>query len=138
MEINYLAVLVCTVLALIIAVVWYGPLFGRKWAEVVGGNFDTTGARGEMQKRVMPLYITQFLLTLFQVTILAFYVEGWKEASGLENALWVWAAFVMPTIASSSMWNNDSAKISWARFLIQSGYQLVVFAMFGFILGVWK
>lgn len=138
MEINYWAVLTCVVLSIGIAVVWYGPLFGRKWAEIVGGNFDTTEARREMQKKVMPLYITQFLLTLFQVTILALYIQGWKEASGLENSLWIWAAFVMPTIASSSMWNNDSAKVSWARFLIQSGYQLIVFVMFGFILGVWK
>lgn len=138
MMINYFAVLTCVVLSIGIAVVWYGPLFGKKWAEIVGGNFDTLEARREMQKRVMPLYITQFLLTLFQVTILAFYIEGWKEASGLENALWIWAAFVMPTIASSSMWNNDSAKISWARFLIQSGYQLIVFALFGFVLGAWK
>lgn len=138
MMINYFAVLTCVVLSIGIAVVWYGPLFGKKWAEIVGGNFDTLEVRREMQKRVMPLYITQFLLTLFQVTILAFYIEGWKEASGLENALWIWAAFVMPTIASSSMWNNDSAKISWARFLIQSGYQLIVFALFGFVLGAWK
>lgn len=138
MIINYLAVLTCVVLSIGIAVVWYGPLFGRKWAEIVGGNFDTAEARRDMQKRVMPLYVTQFLLTFFQVTILAFYIQGWKDASGLENALWIWAAFVMPTIAASSMWNNDSAKISWARFLIQSGYQLVVFALFGFVLGIWK
>jgi len=138
MEINYLAVFVCAVLSLFVGAVWYGPLFGKKWAEIVGGDFETAEARREMQKRVMPLYITQFLLTLFQVMILAFYIEGWKDASGLENSLWIWAAFVMPTIAGAAMWNNDSAKISWARFLIQSGYQLVVFAMFGLILGVWK
>lgn len=138
MEINFVAVIACVMLSLLIAIVWYGPLFGRKWAEITGGTFATAEARRDMQKRVMPLYFTQFLLTLFQVTILAFYIQGWKEASGLENALWIWAAFVMPTIASSAMWNNDSARISWARFLIQSGYQLVVFALFGFVLGAWQ
>ena len=43
----------------------------------------------------------------------------------------------MPTVAGAAMWNNDSAKISWARFMIQAGYQLVLFVMFGLILGAW-
>jgi hypothetical protein len=47
-------------------------------------------------------------------------------------------AFVMPIIAGTAMWNNDSKKIAWTRFLIQSGYQLVIFIIFGLILGFWK
>lgn len=137
MEINYLAVLVCAALSMVIGAVWYGPLFGKKWTEIVGANPDDLAARKEMQKRAMPLYAIQFLITLFQVTILAFYIKGWQEASGLVNALWIWAAFILPTIAAGAMWNNDSAKISWARFLIQGGYQLIVFALFGLILGMW-
>lgn len=137
MEINYLAVLVCAVLSMIIGAVWYGPLFGKKWTEIVGANPDDLAARKEMQKRAMPLYAIQFLITLFQVTILAFYIKGWEEASGLVNALWIWAAFILPTIAAGAMWNNDSAKVSWARFFIQGGYQLIVFALFGLILGMW-
>ena len=138
MEINYLAVLVCAVLSMAIGAVWYGPLFGKKWAEIVGADMSDEVARKEMQKRAMPLYAVQFLLTLFQVWVLAYYIQGWKEASGLENSLWIWAAFVVPIIAGGAMWNNDSAKVSWSRFLIQSGYQLVMFAIFGLILGMWQ
>jgi hypothetical protein len=43
----------------------------------------------------------------------------------------------MPTIAGTAMWNNDSKKISRARFLIQAGYQLILFVSFGAILGIW-
>ena len=138
MEINYLAIFVCAVLAMGVGSVWYGPLFGKKWLEVVGATAEDLEARKEMQKRMIPLYVTQFLLVLFQVWVLAYYIGGWKEVSGLGNALWIWAAFVMPTVAAASMWNNDSAKVSWARFLIQAGYQLVVFVMFGLILGAWN
>ncbi|MDO8521984.1 MAG: DUF1761 domain-containing protein [bacterium] len=151
MEINYWAVLVCAVLSMIVGYVWYGPLFGKKWAEIMGADATDLEARSplkgrggdmisqnQMQKRAMPLYAVQFLLTLFQVWVLAYYIQGWKDASGLENSLWIWAAFVVPIIAGGAMWNNDSAKVSWARFLIQSGYQLVMFAIFGLILGMWK
>lgn len=138
MTINYLAVIVCSVLAMAIGAVWYGPLFGGVWMRIVGVGPEDMEARKKMQQGVWRLYITQLILTLFQVWVLAYYIRGWQGASGVENALWIWAAFVMPTIAGSAMWNNDSSSISWARFLIQGGYQLVIFVVFGVVLGAWK
>jgi hypothetical protein len=138
MTINYYAVLVSAVLAMVVGAIWYGPLFGKKWMQVIGISASDLKARKKMQKSAGKLYVIQFLLTLFQVYVLAFYIAGWTDASGVENALWIWAAFVIPTVAGAAMWNNDSAKISWARFLIQGGYQLVLFVMFGLILGYWQ
>ncbi|MBI5733369.1 MAG: DUF1761 domain-containing protein [Candidatus Kerfeldbacteria bacterium] len=138
MTINYWTVLICAVLAMVIGAIWYGPLFGKKWMEIVNIKPTDLAAREKMQTGVWKLYFVQFLLTLFQVYVLAFYIAGWKDASGLENSLWIWAAFVMPIIAGTAMWNNDSAKISWARFLIQGGYQLILFVLFGLVLGYWQ
>lgn len=138
MEINYLAVAVCAVLSMVIGAVWYGPLFGKKWMEIVGANPDDVEARKKMQKSAGPLYAVQFVLAFFQVWVLAYYIANWEDISGFQNALWIWAGFVMPTVAGSAMWNNDSARISWARFLIQGGYQLILFAIFGLILGMWR
>lgn len=138
MEINYFAILVCGILSMVLGYIWYGPLFGRKWAEVIGADISNPEKVKEMQKGVNILYLVQFALALFQALILAYYIEGWKEASGLENALWIWAGFVVPVIAGTAMWNNDSRKIAWTRFLIQSGYQLLNLAVFGIVLGIWK
>lgn len=136
--INYWAVLTCGVLAMIIGWLWYGPLFGKQWMRVVGAEGMDEAAIKEMQKKAMPLYGVQLLLVLFQVWVLAYYIAGWEEASGLTNALWIWAAFIVPTIAGTAMWNNDSSRIAWTRFLIQGGYQLVLFVLFGLILGLWR
>ncbi|MEK7113248.1 MAG: DUF1761 domain-containing protein [Patescibacteria group bacterium] len=138
MEINYWAVLVCGVLAMGLGALWYGPLFGKKWMEIVGANASDMVARAEMQKNVWKLYVTNFVLVLFQAWVLAYYIGGWTDASGVTNALWIWAGFIMPTIAAGAMWNNDNAKVSWSRFLIQSGYQLVIFVIFGLVLGAWR
>lgn len=138
MQINYLAVLVCAVLSMVIGAIWYGPLFGKKWMEIVGATSMDKEARKKMQKQAAPLYAIQFILSLFQVYVLAYYIAGWKDASGLENSLWIWAAFIMPIVAGGAMWNNDSKKIAWARFLIQASYQLILFAVFGLVLGMWK
>lgn len=137
MTINYWAVLVCSVFAMFWGYVWYGPIFKKKWLEVIKANEADLAARSTMEKGIWKLYITQFLLAFFQIWVLAYYIAGWTEASGVVNALWIWAAFVMPTIAGTAMWNNDSTKIAWTRFLIQSGYQLICFVVFGLILGFW-
>lgn len=137
LAVNYMAILVCAVLSMVIGSVWYGPLFGKKWMEIVGANPKDKKAREEMQKSAGPLYLIQFLLTLFQVYVFAYYVKGWSEVSGVTNGLWIWAAFIMPTLAGASMWTNEKPAMQRARFLIQSGYQLVLFVVFGFILGAW-
>lgn len=135
MDINYFAVFICAVLSMVIGGVWYGPLFGKKWMMIVGADLKDMEARKKMQQEAMPLYIIQFLLTLMQVSILAYLIARFPDGA-LTFALLVWLGFVLPTVAGSAMWNNDARKIVWARFLIQAGYQLVLFVVFGFILGM--
>jgi hypothetical protein len=89
-----------------------------------------------MQKEATSLYAIQFILVLLQLYVLSHYIKGW-EVSGIENALWIWLGFVVPTLAAAAMWNNDPNRIKLARFGIQAGYQLVIFVIFGFIISTW-
>jgi hypothetical protein len=136
MEINLLAVVWCAVIAMIVGAIWYGPLFGKKWMHVIGVNYHDAEARKKMQRDALPLYALQFILVLYQVFVLTDMTAGFGKA-GIINAFITWSAFIMPTIAATAMWNNDSRKIAWTRFLIQSGYQLILFIIFGAILGFW-
>lgn len=136
---NYLAIIVCALLSMGIGFVWFGPLFGKKWMEICGATDLDMEKRKEMQRRAMPLYLVQFLLTLFQLMVLAWYINALSgTSSGLHTAFSIWIAFILPTVAGSSMWNNDSSKVKWSRFLIQVGYQLVAFIIFGLILSAWQ
>ncbi len=137
-EVNYLAILTCGIIAMVLGFLWYGPLFGKKWLEITKATAKDIEERKKMESSVGILYAIQFLLSLLQAYVLAYYIAGWREASGLEHGLWIWLAFIMPMVAQSAMWNNDSRKISWTRFLIQASYQLVLFIIFGLILGSWR
>lgn len=138
MEVNYLAVIVGAVLSMVVGAIWYGPLFGNKWMEIIGVNPSSQKARKEMQESAGPLYAVQFVLTLLQVLVLAYLIADTTKVGGLERAIWIWAAFVIPTLAGAVMWTNDSGKLKWARFLIQGGYQLVIFIVFGLLLQYWN
>ena len=137
-DVNYLAIASGAVLSMLLGAIWYGPLFGKKWMEILGVNPGDMEARKKMQKSAGPLYAVQFLLTLFQVLILAHLIADTEIAGGLERALWIWAAFIIPTMAGAVMWTNETRKLKWARFLIQGGYQLVLFTIFGLLLQFWK
>ncbi len=133
---NYLIIVVAGVLAMVVGTIWYGPFFGKKWMEITGATALDIEARKEMQKKAMPLYGIQFVLTLLQVYVLTNLIT-WTGGNGIGVAVWMWLGFVMPTIAGSAMWNNDSTQVKWARFGIQTGYQLVVFVLFGWMIGMW-
>ncbi len=138
LTVNYWAIATGAVLSMVIGAIWYGPLFGKKWMAIVGVNSADLEARKKMQKSAGPLYLVQFILTLFQVLILAHLIADTKLVGGLERSLWIWAAFIIPTLAGAVMWTNESGKLKWTRFLIQGGYQLVLFILFGLLLQYWK
>jgi hypothetical protein len=138
LSVNYWAIGSGAILSMIIGGIWYGPLFGKKWIQLVGVNPDDVAARKKMQKSAGPLYAVQFLLTLFQILVLAHLVADTQIAGGLERSIWIWAAFVIPTLAGAVMWTNERGQLKWTRFLIQGGYQLVMFIIFGLLLQFWK
>ncbi len=138
MQINYLAVLTCAILSMVVGSVWFGVIFGKKWMQLHGSDKLDPAQLKELQKSMGPMYMIQFLLSIFQAWVLAYYIQGWKEAFGIENALWIWAAFVMPTVAGGVMWSSTDKKVMFVKFLIQAGYYMVLFVLFGLVLSVWK
>lgn len=136
--VNYWAIITGAVFSMILGAIWYGPIFGKKWMEIIGVDPGDEDAKKKMQKSAGPLYGVQFLLTLFQVLVLAHLIADTTKAGGLERSLWIWAAFIIPTMAGAVMWTNQSSKLKWSRFLIQGGYQFILFTVFGLLLQFWK
>ena len=137
-NVNYIAILAGAVLSMIIGAIWFGPLFGRKWLQIIGADASDIEERKKMQRSAGPLYIVQFLLTLLQVLVLSHLIIRITGVSGFETSIWIWSAFVIPAIAGAAMWTTEKSGIKWARFLIQGGYQLLMFIVYGLLLQFWK
>jgi len=104
--VNYWAIASGAVVSMVIGASWYGPLFGKKWMVIIGVNSADLVAKKNMQKSAGPLYLVQFILTLFQVLILAHLIADTKLAGGLERSLCIWTAFIISTLAGAIMWTN--------------------------------
>src|SRR3989338_1225191 len=137
MGINYWAVLVCAVFSMVLGSLWYGRLFGKAWMKIMGVDAKDVSANKKIKKGMWMLYLTQFILTLFQVYILAnLLITIPSVMVGVLFTVLVFLAFVIPTLAGNAMWSTKPRKIAWAQFGIQFGYQLILFVVFGFVLSV--
>ncbi len=140
MAINYLAVLVCGVAAMVVGFVWYGPLFGKVWMEIMGAGTMTAAERDAIKKSMWVMYALQFVLSLITAGSLAYHITHWADmnTSSLAIAVSSWFGFVMTTSAGAALWSGKPKNLAWKMFFISSGAQLVTFIVFGLILGSWK
>ena len=133
MVISFWAVLVCAVVAMIIGMLWHSKaLFGNRYMQAIGADTNMPPEKmKEIQSKMWQLYITQFILAILQAWVLAVFI---KIGS---SAIFIWAGFVMPTLAGQWMWSARPRKLAWTGFLISAGYNLILFFVFGLILKAW-
>lgn len=140
MAVNYLAVLVCAIMSMVLGMIWYGPLFGRKWMEVIGLDpalMDDKEKRKEMSKGAGRLYTLQlFLSVLESYAIVLFFQGGWPQS--IQLLIFIWIGFIVPILGGASLWGGDSPKKAWMRFGIQAGYQIVFIVLASIVLSVWQ
>lgn len=133
-EVNYLVILGCTVAGMALGALWYGPLFGKQWCKLNGVDPNNAVEVARMKQGMMPIMVLQLLFTFLFAYVLFYYLKGAEaDMSYWSNALWIWAGFIVPTLASSVMWTNESKKQQKKRFAIQAGFNLVNILMFAAI-----
>jgi len=141
MEVNLILILVCGVIAMVVGMLWYGPLlFGKAFIKANDWpDWETLSPEEKKikQKEMGWLYLVQFIFTLIQLYILAHFVQGWNDVSGVEVAIWLWLGFIAPTVASNLIWSMTTLRKRVILFGIIGGYQLVCMTIFGYILSHW-
>ncbi|MBP9710809.1 MAG: DUF1761 domain-containing protein [Candidatus Pacebacteria bacterium] len=132
--VNYMAVVACAIAAMIIGYVWYGPLFGKKWAHMSGVSLE------RMQKGGGKSYAIMFvgsLITAYTLShVLAFattYMQTSGVSAGISSGFWMWLGFVAPVMLGTVLWEGKP----WKLWAINSGYYLVVLCTMGVILTSW-
>ena len=139
MEINYVAVAVCGVAALVIGSIWYGPLFGKAWMRIMGVENMSEEQKQMMKKGMWGMYLAQFIISLITAGVLAVHIAYWSDvnATALGIAICTWFGFILTTDAQAALLSGKPKNVAWKMFFINAGGQLVTFAVFGLILGNW-
>ncbi len=139
--VSFLPVLVVAIVFFIIGFIWHGPMFGKAYMKAMDLHMDMTPEQKKaMQKKMMPTYILQIVLSFITVYVLAHFIKvgvaGGTSAVGI--AFWIWLGFLMPLAAASAMWSGKPKNSAWMLFFITAGYNLVTIIIGAWILSVWK
>lgn len=137
--INYLAVVIAAVASMVLGFLWYGPLFGKQWAKLMGWSekdMATMKAKGGMGK----LYFIQALGSLIMSYVLAhalIFAGKYTNTSGISAGLMVgffnWLGFIAPVTLGSVLWEGKS----WKLWFLNNAYYLVTLSVMGVILSYW-
>ncbi len=132
MEINLLAILVCSIFTFILGGIWYSKLL---FANLFMKYNNKT--QEELQKGVgltflfefIAIYITNYVLAAIILLIGA--DDFWR---GLQIGLILWIGFVAMTNLSTVTFEKRNFNL----YLIQVSYRLVTISISGGILAIWK
>lgn len=134
MELNYLAIVVATVLQFISGWVWYMFLFGKTWGTMHGYDRLSKEEQDKAQQGMMPYLAVQFIVTLVTTFVLALFIAdlpvdlfvaglpaGWNHF-GIAGLLWL--GFVLPTQASAVMFGGTPKEWMVKKIAIMAGGSL--------------
>ena len=132
LKINHLAAITCIVLLHVLGFLWYGPLFGEKWMDMVGIDMQAM----EANPPGAGLWITNFIACAAPVYLFAWLFTQLNVTTGIRGAAIVFIVTLcvhhLP-VMSGNMFADEPYGFAW----ITGGFSLVAFSLSGFILGAW-
>lgn len=130
-NINFFAVLVSAFSAFFIGWMWYGPLFGKLWMKLNGFSADN------IQEGTMPMPVimgVNYVATFLAAFAIALFVGS--EAN-IGYGIFAGVMIAIFWIATSRLNDVLYEKKPWGLFFINVGYNLVIYAIMGAIIGAW-
>jgi hypothetical protein len=129
-NVNWLAVLVCGVVHMIIGMIWYNPkVLGSKWMKL-------SGHKKMGGKNMGMTYLVAFigaLLTSFVLAHFIAYIGANTFVLGMQAGFWAWLGFMATAMLGMVLWEGKPVKL----YIIIAGYHLVTMLITGGILAAW-
>ena len=127
--INYLAIALAAVAAMIVGWIWFGPLFGKRWLALAGNP----------KPKAALVYPITFVATLVTACVIAYVTGVTSEALGngylvpaLFTAFFLWLGFSAARSLIVTLFESRSATL----FLIHTGHDFVVALVMATIIGL--
>lgn len=140
--INWMSVGGAMLAGFVLGGLWYGPLFGKKWASLMGINWDQKPDPKVMKRafllQIIGLFLTTYVLVHSnQIWRPSVWGVGEDQANyiyGFFGAFFTWIGFYIPLQLGKVAWENKP----WKLFLINSGHDFVNLMLISQILAHWR
>ncbi len=127
--INWLAVVVATVMTFIVGGIWYGPLFGKVWMAEMGISEEKV-----KEAPMVKIYGTAFVLEFIMAFNLAMFLGNSSVSEGALYGFLTGFGWIALAMGVNALFSQTSFKL----WFINSFYFVVTFTLMGIILTAWK
>ena len=137
-SINWLAVVVCVVVAMIVGAIWFGPkTFFPMWWKAIGKPENSEPGAGMSMALMWPLviiaaFVEAVFMSLMVHAMGSMMPGGATLASGATAGFFLWLGFVATTSLTNKLFANQLK--AW---MLEMGNHLIVMVLMGAILGAW-
>ncbi len=122
---NWLAIFLAALSAFLVGGIWYSALFAKSWQRLAGVSDD------QMKTGMAKIFIGSFVLSLIMSVNLGFFIGKESAIFGLGAGLAVGLGWVATSFGMNYLFERKPVGL----FLINAGYNIVSYALMGFILG---
>jgi hypothetical protein len=135
-HLNYLHVIIGTIIYFAIGALWFSVLFSKPWAAghgIVMGTDEESKAR--MKKEMPKMMLINLVLSFIAVLILAClvkFVDIFTVAMGIKLGL-VTSFYSTMSLALNHMYTRKS----FGTFMIDAGYHIVSLVIVSVVLSIW-
>lgn len=131
-DVNYLAVFVSAIAAMVLGAIWYGPLFSKAWMGYMSKTEEQLKEEFNPGKTYTLAFIGHFVALAMMANLFA-YVHVLTLMGALHTAFWTWLGFTLATNFITGLFEDKK----WGLLLIDEVYHLVVFLVGAVIIYVW-
>lgn len=129
-QVNIWAVLVCTIINVILGMIWYSPkVLGTIWAKENGFNLDQLSP--SFWHYIGGIIVAFILCFVLNMMIHTFGIVG--LGNGIAFGFFVWLGFIATTHFSGVIW----ARKPFITYFIDAGFMLLNLILISGIMSVW-
>jgi hypothetical protein len=130
-SVNWLAIIVATVVSMALGFGWYMVL-GRQWMAALGRTREQIGGQGNAATPFVIAALMQLVMAYFLALLMPKVMGATSVADGLVLGFWLWLGFVI----TSMIINHRYQGAKWSLTLIDGGYLLGVLLVQGLVIGL--
>jgi len=127
-RVNYLAILIATVIQWLLGALWYGYVFRDRWKKLVAGVVD-----GDKPKNAWFGMVTSFIASLILSFALA-HINSWVGGTTFPDGVYMgalcWLGFMAPPLFTQHIFERRPAQL----FAINAAYWLLAMMLGGGVL----
>ena len=134
-EVNLVGVLAGVVVAMLVGSIWYGNIgFMKTWMKLEGLTKEKISEGNpvvSMGGMAVLAFVMSYILAHVAYIANFYYIDYSYQSAAIMTGFWMWLGFVLPIVASNSLF----AQKPWKLSAINAGNWLVTLLGMGLVIG---